>query len=81
MQIRDLDDWYRVSFEQIRQYVPLTAFRTHPLEKLLAQAYPGYYWDIEKLKSRIGIKAAQRLLAVTVRNIFPHSRKPIKFTL
>jgi hypothetical protein len=74
LKVRGMDDWYRVSVQQLKQFVPLAVFQQYPLLKLLEEAYPDHSWDTEKLLiKRSTIKAAQRVLAIVIQELFPSS--------
>jgi hypothetical protein len=82
LHVKDLDDWYRISYTQIHRVAPLTAFQKYPLEKILAEVYPNHSWDLFKLKSKRGeMKSSQRMLTVMVQKLFSHSSmySPIRF--
>jgi hypothetical protein len=71
--IKELNDWYRISMEQIGTKTSTRIFRKYNLEKLLKETYPDFNWDIQKLKHRTSIRASQRWLKVLVQRIFPNS--------
>lgn len=69
--VRQLDDWYRVSFKQINSVAPLTLLHRVGLDKLLMTVYQQHPWDAKRLNARLGrMKAAQRLLAALVQELF-----------
>jgi hypothetical protein len=74
LQIKSLDDWYRVSLKQINQFSPLTIIQnSEGLAKLLAKVYPEKHWDMKRF-SRIAMpsKASQRMMKIKVENLFPN---------
>ena len=69
LDIRSLNDWYRVSKWQIQRIAPLSLLRKNGLWMILSEAYPDHRWsfsDFERPK-----KAAQRMLALLVRKLLP----------
>lgn len=48
LQIRSLNDWYRVSVIQLHKFIPLGGFRRSTLPHLLQEAYPTHNWDMSK---------------------------------
>ena len=78
LHIKTLDDWYRVSLEQIARFVSPTSIKNaQQLAQVLQELYPTHTWDVEKLTTRKGpIKAAQRLLTAMVRELFPTAGLP-----
>ena len=74
LEIEELEDWYRVSLSQIRrQFKYMTVFKRHPLKSLLPDTFPNHNWDVYKLVFRNGLKATQRQLKMTVKQLFPTS--------
>lgn len=71
--IKKLEDWYRVSMNQIRQLAPTTAFKKYGIWKVLEQVYPSHSWDPKAKEGFGAAKAAQRMLAIRVRELFPNS--------
>jgi hypothetical protein len=74
LNVQDLDDWYRISFNQIKGY--LEVFQQNPLEKLLPEAYPEHKWDLISLQKRKNASvpmASQRWLRMKVQELFPQS--------
>jgi hypothetical protein len=72
LQIRDLEDWYRVSLGQIAEFHSNVAmFRRYPLQELLQEAYPDFQWDDLKLKKLGYSKAAQWWVKSMVQVLFP----------
>lgn len=67
LNIRSLDDWYRVSGTQI---VALSNFKG--VTQYLPFVYPTHRWDMSKFKS--AKKSSQRKLALAVAELFPGSR-------
>jgi hypothetical protein len=82
LRVVNLSDWYRISHTQIGEYCNRVGlFRKYPLEKLLAEAYPDFPWDIPRLQSRERNKASQRWLMTVVQHLFPNSGNFSKFVL
>jgi len=52
-----LDEWYRISWEQISEKMSLEFFKKYPLEQLLQETYPDCAWDIPKLQANRGANA------------------------
>jgi hypothetical protein len=75
LKIQELDDWYRISDNQIQQLAPLTSIRAFGgVYSLLPQLYPKYPWNYSKLFDRKGpIKSSQRILFLIIQEIFPSS--------
>ena len=74
LKIGNLEDWYRVSFEQINRIAPSTPFQSKGMANMLNVTYPDHIWDLNKLQLRSGPnKASQRMLAAIVREILPHA--------
>lgn len=73
LMVRRLEDWYRISWKQIGEVVPVVLLRRYPLEELLPLAFPNHVWDLARLQSRRGgiNKPSQRLLVRTLEGIFP----------
>jgi hypothetical protein len=69
LQINDLDEWYRISGKQIKQFAPTTLLEELGLARILPQVYPSHNWNVNKL-SKGPKKASQRTLALIVRDIF-----------
>ena len=44
LEIRVLDDWYRISFEQVRKVAPTTLFAKFGLPVVLGRVYPNHTW-------------------------------------
>jgi hypothetical protein len=73
LQIKDMDDWYRVSLEQIYKVAPLTMFIRKGFPNLLGEVYPHHKWSLDKLNhKKTPIKAAQRMLAIMIQSLFPN---------
>ena len=81
LKIRNFNDWYRVSQNQIQKIAPLRILKQNPLEQLLQTVYPNHTWEIPKLRSKLGIKASERMLAAVVGEIFPNSGKKNSFII
>jgi hypothetical protein len=76
LHIKDLNDWYRVSLQNIERVASGTAFNKFDKAEILRNVYPHHSWDLDKLTKRIGpIKASQRMLGLMVKEIFPNTGK------
>lgn len=74
LQIKKMEDWYRVSRDQLEVVVPLTIFGKLPLERMLQEVFPKHPWDFARLTVRRStMKASQRKMAVLVGELFPNS--------
>lgn len=74
LKIESLDEWYRISWSQISEKLPLDIFKKYPLEQLLTETYPFHKWDVPRLqvKKRGGSsKSSQRILAKMLEEVFP----------
>jgi len=70
LHVANLEDWYRVSVEQLKK-LGLNGFgKFGSLETALLNAYPNYVWDNSKF-SKTGKKSGQRWLLVTLQKLFP----------
>lgn len=80
LSIRSLDDWYRVSLEQVAKLVPIASSAT--LISMLKTMYPKHRWK-SPLLGRMGIhiKASQREVAVAMKQLFPTHRTAYRFYL
>jgi hypothetical protein len=71
LKIQKMEDWYRVSIQQIQKLAPNILFQERALADVLKDVYPDYIWDVKKLRSpEKPIKAAQRMLVVILKDIF-----------
>lgn len=75
------DDWYRVSFQQVRE-LPRGAslLQRYTLLDALSIAYPSVQWDRKALLS-VGKKAAQRHMLQSLAAIFSSRAAPSEVTL
>ena len=55
LKIHVLDEWYRVSWDQLHQKVPPSFIKKYPLEQLLQEAYPHHRWNESKLKHKLQV--------------------------
>ena len=70
--IKELEDWYRVSLQQISKIAPISGIKsTKGLASMLQNVYPDHKWNLEKLLSKGPIKASQRMLTLAIKKIFP----------
>eukprot|EP01118_Nematostelium_gracile_P008062 TRINITY_DN2649_c0_g1_i2.p1 TRINITY_DN2649_c0_g1~~TRINITY_DN2649_c0_g1_i2.p1 ORF type:complete len:817 (-),score=149.57 TRINITY_DN2649_c0_g1_i2:621-2738(-) len=69
LSISKMSDWERVSLEHIESLAPLTPFRKYSLTSMLTE----YYGDSFQIQDsqRKPKKAAQRMLALEIRTLFP----------
>jgi hypothetical protein len=77
LKIVDVDDWYRVSFKQIRQLAPLSNLETKTaLLEILMRVYPNHNWNEQRM-SRVGPKkASQRVLVTAVKELLQNTGAP-----
>ena len=75
--VSKFEDWYRISVQQIERIVPCrTLFKQESFGDILQSVYPEHDWDINKLETRVEpIKAAQRILFMLLKELFPTSGK------
>jgi len=75
LKIIDLNDWYRISWNQIREvHQYMSVFQKYPLEKLLEESYPHHQWNISTLQSKGKyVKSSQRWLRIIIQELFPQS--------
>jgi len=52
LKIKDLDDWYRISQEQLNKYISLRTFKKYPLKQLLKETFPLWSWDVKQFKEK-----------------------------
>lgn len=71
LQVKQLDDWYRVSVQQIQQVVPISSLRGSSLEVILRRAYPTHAWDNSQFSK--GNKSKQRIMVNVIQEMFPNS--------
>src|SRR5689334_21048249 len=73
LSITKMDDWYRVSLEQIRKVVPLSRLNNNSsVSNMLRSVYPEHKWDMEKLsKYLVASKSTQRVVYNAMRELFP----------
>ena len=70
LSIQNLDDWYRISLEQINGWIHITSAKD--LLAILRSAYPQHKWhDKSLLKTGFHIKASQHEAHTAVRRLFP----------
>eukprot|EP01121_Diplochlamys_sp_Union-15-3_P013862 TRINITY_DN4362_c0_g1_i1.p1 TRINITY_DN4362_c0_g1~~TRINITY_DN4362_c0_g1_i1.p1 ORF type:complete len:431 (-),score=54.16 TRINITY_DN4362_c0_g1_i1:183-1475(-) len=69
--ISSLDDWYRVSWDQLEKFGALPFVTSHGgLKGTLSYIYPNYPWDFTRFDIKHK-KSAQKLLCNIVKEIFP----------
>lgn len=77
LSIKSLEDWYRVSLEQVQRLIAIKP--TKKLVSILQQVYPEHKWNIHRLyKPRTASKSSQRELAMAVQKLFPKYRRNSK---
>lgn len=78
--IKDLNDWYRVSTTDLRRLAPSLITYSGGLGRMLPKAYPHHKWDIEKLSDpNRAPKSSQWLLKLEVEKLFPHTSTPLSW--
>jgi hypothetical protein len=80
LSIQCLDDWYRVSLEQIRRWIQIESSKD--LDLMLKSSYPEHQWD-DNLLNKIGrvIKSSQMELMIATQRIFPNHGEDKRNTL
>ena len=71
LDLKNPEDWYRISRLQIKNLVPNTPLRKFRMERLLSLSYPLHRWDLNKIKHPW--RASQRVLWQRISQIFPTS--------
>jgi hypothetical protein len=72
LQITKLEDWYRISREQIEmQGGSSIIYNQGGLSSVLKLLYPNHNWKPELFASIRGKKASQRWLSLRVKDLFP----------
>ena len=70
--IKNLDDWYRISLDQIKEIGGEYLRRKYNgIYNLLQKVYPDYKWIKSKFSSGRTKKSSQRWLKVSISSIFP----------
>jgi len=71
--IKSLDDWYRISLDQLRKLVPFAGLLSRQtVAQVVKSVFPEYPWDMDRLYAGSGQeRASQRALAVAMRELFP----------
>lgn len=73
LHIKDMDEWYRVSMNQIELLVNRSVINNHGgLPHLLSRVYPDYQWRSPESFFRRSSKSTQRWLKVIVEQILPN---------
>jgi len=76
--IRNLDDWYRISRDDLKHSKGYTRLeRFGGLTGILKRAYPNHPWDFKKMKAP-DKKAGQRIAVVEVMNSTLPNQGPLK---
>ena len=70
--VRDPEDWYRISLNQVQALVPFIK-DSKTIARLLSSVYQEHAWDCERLAAPL--KASQRMVAVFMRELFPKEGK------
>ena len=74
LKVEQLEDWYRVSFQEINKWAPAALLHKRNLGRFLQESYPEHPWDLGRLENKSGvIKSSQRILFVAVKELFPNS--------
>ena len=70
LSIDQLEDWYRVSVQQIQKYLDIQSSKS--LIQILKTVYKQHNWNVNKF-TRLGrsVKSTQREVAIAVRKLFP----------
>ena len=72
LKIKDLEDWYRISLEQLKSSFSLSQLSKKDMVVMLKTAYPRHSWDLNRLSgTNIPTRSSQRILAVALRELFP----------
>ena len=75
LQVKKLEDWYRLSNRHLQRLGPLTVLRDKGLSTILQEIYPSHSWNLEKLEKRLGSRASQRILFLCAQDLFPNTGK------
>jgi len=70
LSIKNLEDWYRISLQQVQQYCPSVRDWTTVVQ-MLSTCYPEHQWAEEKLNSSRQPRASQRQLKLVIKELFP----------
>jgi hypothetical protein len=74
LKIKDMQDWYRISLNQINKITPNTVVcKLGGISNMLTKVYPQHPWNFHKFSGIFPIKASQRMLRLCVEEIFPNS--------
>ena len=74
LSIEYLEDWYRVSLDQI-QGLTSTQVGSETFIKMLQNVYPNHLWDMSRLNKLGRSKASQRAVVVAMKELFPKCSK------
>jgi hypothetical protein len=71
LEIKNKDDWYRVSYEQIKSLVGgrQKQLKKVTLAQVLHQVYPQHKWDIERLKLAGSKQASQNTVKLLLQRL------------
>jgi hypothetical protein len=73
LHIYSLEDWYRISMDQIAQvHSHMVVFKKYSLGYMLQETYPNFKWNQAMLQFKYN-KASQRWLHVIIQRLFPLS--------
>ena len=79
LQIKHLDDWYRVSLHQIDKLCSIQ-INSKTLTSLLVAAYPEHKWNVEILSAgATPTKPSQRLVLLAMQELFPSNSMRFSF--
>jgi hypothetical protein len=74
LNIKQFEDWYRISWIDISNVAPASIFIKHGMLPVLTRAYPEHQWDSIKFQQRqLSKRSSQRLLALAISKLFPQS--------
>lgn len=73
LEIRNPEDWYRISQRQIRKMIPFSSSRFDQLRSKLTSFYPIHEWQMEKFSEKIPKRANQAMMMRRVEELFPQS--------
>ena len=70
-----MEDWYRISLNQIEELGSLTIVQSHGnLGDLLSKVYPEHPWDSNIFSSNgYQRRASQRILKIKIQELFPNA--------
>lgn len=69
LSVKCLDDWYRVTFKQVRMWIRPNSIKD--LGFMLKIAYPNHVWNLELFGKISYSKPSQKLVVNAVQQLFP----------